>query len=156
MSTGTIAPDTEPILQTVRIIDAPRRRVFEAFSEEEHITQWWGPRGFSNRDTQWNFKVGGQWIFTMHHDEHGDFPNVVTFTEIVEDELIAFDHGEDLNSVLFKSRIAFEDEGDKTRLTMTMTFPSYEIRDQLIEDVGALEGQKETFDKLEEFLSKGK
>jgi len=154
MTTATIASQTEPTIETVRIVNAPRQLVFEAFSEEKYITQWWGPNGFSNRDTRWDFKPGGKWIFTMHHNELGDFPNVITFTEIIEDELICFDHGDNENPKQFTSRIDFEDEGKITRLTMKITFPTIADRDKVIEEVSAIRGQKETFDKLETFLAK--
>lgn len=32
---------------TTRLIDAPRERIFEAFSDPDHLTRWWGPKGFS-------------------------------------------------------------------------------------------------------------
>lgn len=149
----TITPSDRPTIETERIFDAPRSLVYAAFTTLETIGQWWGPRGFTCRDNDWDFRVGGHWKFTMHHDERGDFPNIITYTEIVENELIAFDHGEDeIDPVHFTSRIVFSDEGEKTRLRMTMTFPSISERDEVLKTYGALEGQKETFDRLDEFL----
>lgn len=156
VSLGTTAPEDEAIIKTERLFDAPRARVFEAFANEEQISQWWGPRGFSVRDSKFDFRVGGSWVFTFHHDEHGDFPNVLTYTQIVEDEYLAFDHGSPQDPQMHISSVQFEDDGDKTKITMVMRFKSFEEREQIIASYSAVQGQKETFDRLEELLAKGK
>jgi len=51
-------------------------------------------------------------------------------------------------------KLMMHDLGGKTRLTMRMGFPSAEARDEVIEAYGAIEGGKQTLDRLEEFLAK--
>lgn len=149
----TTAPADQPVITTVRIFDAPRSIVFDAFSREENITQWWGPNGFSCLDNKYDFREGGSWSFVMHHDQYGDYPNLITYKKIIVNERIEFDHGDLENPHQHPSEIIFEDEGEKTRLTMIMHFPDLATRDETVERVGAIQGQKETFDKLETYLA---
>ena len=36
-----------PIKELVieRVFDAPRERVFDVFTQPEHVQKWWGPKG---------------------------------------------------------------------------------------------------------------
>ena len=50
---------TEPadrVLKIERVFDAPRDLVFKAWTEPEHMSRWWGPRGF--KSTVLNQRVG--------------------------------------------------------------------------------------------------
>src|SRR5947207_1650819 len=53
-------------LVTTRVLDAPRERVFTAFSEAQHLMQWWGPDGFTNTFHEFDLRAGGPWRYTMH------------------------------------------------------------------------------------------
>ena len=44
-SNGTITAGREIVIS--RVIDAPRELVFDAFTDREHIAEWWGPNGFT-------------------------------------------------------------------------------------------------------------
>ncbi len=35
-----------------RLIAAPRELVFAAFKDRDHISQWWGPNGFTTTTTE--------------------------------------------------------------------------------------------------------
>ena len=59
-----------------RIISAPRELVFEAFTEVRHLSQWWGPHGFSTTTRAFEFRVGGEWDFVMHGPDGTDLPGV--------------------------------------------------------------------------------
>ena len=50
-----------------RRIDAPRELVFEAFTEVRHLSQWWGPEGFTTTTRSFEFCVGGEWVFVPGH-----------------------------------------------------------------------------------------
>ena len=42
-----------------RVVDAPRELVFEAFTEVRHLSQWWGPDGFTTTTRSFEFREGG-------------------------------------------------------------------------------------------------
>ncbi|NIK54450.1 SRPBCC family protein [Kribbella shirazensis] len=143
-----------------RVIDAPRELVFEVFSEVRHLSQWWGPEGFTTTTRAFEFRVGGEWDFVLHGPDGTDYQEWITWTEIVPPERIALLHGEfrdDPNA--FESVLTFEPDGAKTRITMRTVFSTKELRDEAVEKYGAIEGGRQTLAKLAayvaEFLGNG-
>jgi uncharacterized protein YndB with AHSA1/START domain len=56
---ATTTPSDEPIITMVRIFDAPRELVFRAWTDPEHLAQWWGPHGFTNPVCEVDLRPGG-------------------------------------------------------------------------------------------------
>lgn len=77
---------------TSRLIDAPRERVFRAFSDPVHLAQWWGPAGFSNTFHEFDLRPGGAWRFVMHGPDGADYPNESVFVEVVPPERVVVEH----------------------------------------------------------------
>ena len=137
-------------IAATRTFDAPRDLVWKVWTDPEHIGKWWGPIGFTTTTKVFEFKPGGQWLFTMHGPDGTDYRNDVRYTTIVEPELIEYDHGP---TPIFHVSITFDEEGkDKTRLAWQMLFPTKEERDRTVEKFGAIEGLKQTIGRLEEYL----
>jgi uncharacterized protein YndB with AHSA1/START domain len=53
------------IVQT-RLISAPRKLAFEAWTKPEHLTRWWGPDGYTTTILSMDFREGGLLRFIMH------------------------------------------------------------------------------------------
>ncbi|WP_073064991.1 SRPBCC family protein [Fodinibius roseus] len=144
-------------IRLTREFDAPRELVFDAFTAPEKIGQWWGPEGFTTTTREMNFKVGGDWIFTMHGPDGTDYPNHIVYTEIIEPERIIYDHygheDEEGDPPHFKTTIVFEDLGERTKINMRMLFPTVEKREEAAE-FGAVEGGKQTLGRLAQYLEK--
>jgi uncharacterized protein YndB with AHSA1/START domain len=143
-----------PTVEIERVFDAPRARVFEAFTQQKHLERWYGPDGFSIDTTKFDFATGGEWVFTMKSAERGEFPSRLVWDEIVEDELLRF-HYESLDEsdpADFGTSVSFRDEDGKTVVHFVMLFGSRETRDETVERAGALEGLTQTMNKLEKFL----
>lgn len=137
-----------------RLFDAPRSLVYEAWTDPVHLARWFGPNGFSITTHAFDFRVGGVWRFTMHGPDGRDYPNRVTYDEIVPAERIAYHHDDDGSGpVEFRTIVTFADEGGKTRLTMHATFPTAEERARLIREVGADKGMLETLSRLGDHLA---
>ena len=77
---------------TTRVIDAPRERVFEAFSDPARLARWWGPAGFSSTFHEFDFRPGGRWRFILHGPNGANYPNESVFVEMVKPERLVFDH----------------------------------------------------------------
>ncbi len=135
-----------------RVVDAPQSLVWQAFSQPEHLAQWWGPEGFTNTFEKFEFREGGEWIFMMHGPDGKDWPNHITFTEIEPESVIAYYHGSPETGPLFKAKITIEPQGDKTMVTLRMSFDTKAARDQKIRDVGAVKGGMQTLGKLVEHV----
>ena len=136
-----------------RTIDAPPDLVFAAFPEVRHLSQWWGPRGFSTTTRSFEFRVGGEWDFVMHGPDGTDYQEWITWTEITPPERIALRHGEapdDPNA--FESVLTFAAAGAATRLEMRTVFPTKELRDEAVEKYHAVEGGLQTLDNLAAYV----
>ena len=71
-----------------RIFNAPINLVWQAWTQPEHITQWWGPKGMKTRVLEHDFSVGGVWKFAMAMPDGNDFISNGTYLEIVEPTLL--------------------------------------------------------------------
>jgi len=139
-----------------RLINAPRALVFEAFTEVRHLSQWWGPEGFTTSTRAFEFRVGGAWDFVMHGPDGTDYQDWITWTLIVPAERIEMLHGEfrdDPNA--FESVITFADEGSATRIHMRTLFPTKELRDEAVEKFHAIEGGRQTLGSLDAYVTQG-
>ncbi len=136
-----------------RLIDAPRERVFDAWTNPDALNEWWGPQGFTTSTTSAAIRPGGVWQFVMHSPDGTDYPNRITFEEIARPERITYFHGEDEGKPRdFHTTVSFDDVAGRTRLTMRSVFATAEMRRQALEEYGALQGGHSTIDSLSEFV----
>ena len=142
----TIETD-ETSLTIRRTFDAPRERVFEAFTDPEQVDRWWGPDGFSTTTDGMDVRPGGTWRFVMVGPEGEEYPNLIAYDEVEEPERLVYTHGSPDEPEQFRVTVIFEDGGDETELTMEMRFPSAEGLDEAVE-FGATEGAEQTLGKL--------
>ena len=108
-------------LTTTRVLNAPRERVFRAFSEAEHLAQWWGPQGFTNTFQEFDLRAGAPWRYVMHGPNGADYPNESVVVEVVKPERIVLEH---VSGPRFRLTITLAPEAGKTRITWRMLFPS--------------------------------
>ncbi len=151
-SAQSATADREIII--ARTINAPRELVFEAFTEVRHLSQWWGPEGFSTSTRSFEFRVGGEWDFVMHGPDGTDYSEWITWTEIIPPERIALVHGEsrgDPNA--FESVLTFTPEDNATRIEMRTLFPTKEVHDEAVEKYHAVEGGQQTLNNLAEYVT---
>lgn len=144
--------DREIVLS--RVIDAPRELVFEAFTQVRHLSQWWGPDGFTTTTRAFEFRDGGEWDFVMHGPDGTDYSEWIRWLQIVPPQRITLLHGEspdDPNA--FESVLAFEPDGAATRLEMRTLFPTKQLRDEAVEKYHAIEGGQQTLSNLAAYVS---
>jgi uncharacterized protein YndB with AHSA1/START domain len=146
--------DPRSIIGT-RVFDAPRELVFSAWTDPKHLSQWWGPNGFTTTTSAFDMRPGGVWRFVMHGPDGRDYDNRITFDEVVRPERLVYHHGgsDDGEPVQFKTTVTFEDLGGKTRLTWRGDFPSAAERDRVIKEYGAAEGLVQTMARLEAYVA---
>ena len=77
---------------TSREIPASKETIFAAFKNPEILAKWWGPAGFTNTFSQFEFRKGGKWVFVMHGPDGKNYPNESVFEEIIQDEKIVIRH----------------------------------------------------------------
>jgi len=157
-ATGRAAPaepaiaDREIVIS--RAISAPRELLFEAFTQVRHLSQWWGPEGFTTSTRAFEFRVGGEWDFVMHGPDGTDYQEWISWTEIAPPGRIALLHGEfrdDPNA--FESVLTFAPDGAATRIEMRTVFPTKELRDEAVEKYHAIEGGQQTLSNLAAYVT---
>src|SRR5580692_4152325 len=121
-------------IQMTRLFNAPRHLVFEAMTKPEHVKQWWGRlgEGYSVPVCEIDLRPGGAWRFVNRHPKgeaafHGEYREITPPSRIVFTEI--FEQFPDSVSVVTAE---FSEEGDKTRLTTTVSYPSQEVRDMVM------------------------
>jgi uncharacterized protein YndB with AHSA1/START domain len=150
-----LATDERSIVSS-RYFAAPRELVYAAFADPKHVIHWWGPRGFTTTILEMDLRAGGKWRMIMHGPDGTNYPNEMTFTEVVPMERIRlnlFGGREGAVPITLKQIITWEDEGGGTRLTFRVEFNSRDARDTNVREYGAVQGMRQLFDKLTEFLA---
>lgn len=138
---------------TTRVIDGPRHLVFRAWKEARHLARWFGPRGFTTTTNAFEFRPGGVWEFEMHGPDGTAYPNRIEWLEIVPPERITFRQGGHENDPdAFESTVTFADRAGRTEITLRALLNSKAQRDYLAEHYRAVEGGRETLERLEEYV----
>lgn len=141
-----------------RVFDAPRDLVWNVWTDPKQIVRWWGPRGFTLTIREMDVRPGGVWKHTMHGPDGTDYPTESVFLEVVKPERIVYSMtGGKRGEPGHQSEVTwtFEAQGDRTRLTLRMLFPSAEICEQVARTYGVMEGGIQTLERLGEHLAGG-
>lgn len=131
-----------------RVYDAAPDLVFEAWTNDEHLSKWWGPRGFTSTFQEFDMKPGGTWQFIMHGPDGVDFPNTNVIVEVVKPERIVMKH------TVFPHYLAtatFEELDGKTKLTYRTVFEETAAVFDKVKTY-AVPGAEQMMDRLEEHL----
>jgi uncharacterized protein YndB with AHSA1/START domain len=124
-----------------RTFNAPLSLVWAAWTDVEHIKNWWGPKGFTNPVCNWNPETGSKIYIEMKAPDGVLYPMDGEFSEIKLHEKIVFSAGalDKSGKRLFdiQNTIHFMEEGDKTKLTL-----HFEISNITAEGAPYLKGQE--------------
>jgi uncharacterized protein YndB with AHSA1/START domain len=139
-------------LSLKRTFNAPVKLVWEAWTQPEHIVNWWGPKGMKVKVVEHDFRVGGQWKYTMAMPDGSEFISDGIYSAIVEFQKI-------FSSANFKPMTSgveiqalFEENGDKTNFIFNVVHPTEEYCKQQ-EKMGFYNGWSSAFERLETFVS---
>jgi uncharacterized protein YndB with AHSA1/START domain len=148
-STPLAASEQEVVIR--RVFDAPRERVFKAWTDPDEVAAWYGPEHFDTprERIRIDLRVGGRYELTMvRRDGNGEFSIGYDIVELIEPELLVLrsdpmpEMGMAQPTV---TRVELHDHGAKTRMTLTdgpyATGAGY-----------AEAGWKASFDKLAAFV----
>ena len=146
----TTPSDTDIVM--TRVFDAPRHLVFEALTRPEHVRRWWGilDDKHSVPVCEIDLRVGGAWRFVGRGPD-GDIPAFYgEYREITPPERLVntefFEPFPDAGSLV---TTVLTEEGGKTRLTVTASYPSKEVRDMVLQ-TGMEHGAAISYDRLED------
>ncbi len=142
---------TETSLQLKRIFNAPREKVFKAWTNSKQMKQWIIPQdGFSVPNVEVDFRVGGNYRIEMLSPEGVCHTAVGKYREIVAPEKLVFswfwenrpEEGETLVTV------EFYEQGNSTEVVLTHElFQNETVRDDHVT------GWSGALNQLAKFLS---
>ncbi|MEF2547770.1 SRPBCC family protein [Aurantimonas sp. E1-2-R+4] len=141
-------------LVLTRLIDAPRDKVYRAWTESELLTRWFAPKPWTTPRAELDVRPGGSSLVTMRSPEGKDYPNPGVYLEVVKNERLVFTDAYTSAWVpsdkpFMTVTLTFEDEDGKTRYTATARHWSAADR-KAHEEMGFHEGWGQCAQQLEE------
>ncbi len=135
-------------LLITRVFDAPRHLVYQAWTQPEHMKQWWGPKGYTTPTCEMDVRPGGALRLCMRSPEGHDTWVRGVYREVVEPERLVFtaiDNADPSSETVMT--ITFADQQGKTLVTVHQTFAKPEFAR------GAKEGWTSSLERLAGYLS---
>jgi uncharacterized protein YndB with AHSA1/START domain len=139
-------------IAATRVFDAPRRLVFEAYTNPEHIPHWMlGPEGWTMPVCEVDLRPGGAWHFVWRRGDgdemamRGLYKEVVPPEKVVSTESWGGEWPETINT------LTLTEENGRTTMTSTALYPSKEARDAALK-TGMKDGMTQSFNRLAEYL----
>jgi len=135
-----------------KVINAPVKLVWEAWTNSEHLVQWWAPKGMKIQVAEHNFKVGGKWKYSMPMPDgnlfisEGEYLEIEPFKKIVTTaDFKPMTEGVELH-------VLFEEDGDKTNFTFSVVHATEEYCKQQ-EKMGFYNGWGSAFERMEALIN---
>jgi uncharacterized protein YndB with AHSA1/START domain len=151
--TVTLPGDCE--VRMTRSIDAPRERVYEAYTRPDLLKRWLGPEGFEFAICDNDVTAGGRyrwlWRNAQGHElgMRGEYLKIVRPKEIVRSEI--FEQSSNLIETIGRLRLTEQD--GRTLAITDVLFPTRESRDAALA-AGMDRGVAASFDRLELVLAR--
>jgi uncharacterized protein YndB with AHSA1/START domain len=73
-----------------RIFDAPRERVWKAWTDPGELKKWWGPRGFKTHSCKVDLRPGGMFLYGMTAPDGSDMWGKFMYREITAPKKLVF------------------------------------------------------------------
>jgi len=114
------AADRELVL--TRLIDAPREKLFRAWTEPDLLKQWFAPLPYTTPFAELDVRPGGKSLVIMRSPDGQELPCPGVYLEVVQNErIVATDAYTEAwlpsEKPFMTTIITFEPEGGKTRYT---------------------------------------
>lgn len=161
----TVATKT---LRIVRVFNAPREKVWKAWTEPEHLKKWWGPKDFTAPHIKQDLRTGGKYLYCMRGPAGSEWDKDMWSGGIYEEvipmeKIVATDHFSDAEGNWVSPKefgmpgewpdeemritVTFEDAGEgKTKVTLVHEGHPADMADM------AEGGWNESLDKFEAIL----
>lgn len=151
---GTIA---ERELVLTRFIDAPREKLYRAWTDPDLLAQWFAPQPWTTSKVEMDVRPGGTTLIVMRSPEGDEYPNRGVYLEVVENECIvttdAYTMAWEPSEKPFMTLIlTFEEEGRGTRYTARALHWTVADREEH-EAMGFREGWGQCADQLESLVA---
>jgi uncharacterized protein YndB with AHSA1/START domain len=156
-SSKTAFPRDRELVLT-RLIDAPREKLFRAWTEPKLVKQWFAPLPWTTSAAEIDLRPGGASLIVMRDPDGNEFPNPGIYLEVVKNERLVFTDAftrawEPSEKPFMTAIVTFEDEGGKTRYTARVRHWTVADR-EAHEKMGFHEGWGQCADQLAALVAK--
>lgn len=148
---------TTKTVNITREFDAVPSLVWDAFTKQEILDQWWAPKPWSSKTKVMDFKVGGRRFYAMvSPDGQEQAWSVQKYTSITPITNFKFmsafaDKDENLNLPGSDWDLTFSEHNGKTKVAISIYNESLERMEKMIE-MGFKEGFTMTLNSLDQLL----
>ena len=154
--TATIETDRDLVL--TRLIDAPRAKVYAAWTQPELLKQWFAPLPYTTPFAEMDVRAGGANSITMRGPDGVDMPNHGVYLEVVPNERLVFtdafvDAWTPAEKPFMTVILTFEEEAGKTRYTARVRHWTVADR-EAHEAMGFHQGWGQCADQLEALVAR--
>jgi uncharacterized protein YndB with AHSA1/START domain len=152
---ATVTTPAEREIRIERVFDAPRDRVFAAYTDSALIPEWYGPRGMTTTVDTMDVRAGGSWRFVMRDADGRESGFRGTYREVTPPErIVQTFEWEGMPGHVSVETATFEAlAGDRTKVTTVSIFHTTEERDGMLAS-GMEGGLNETYERLDEVLAR--
>lgn len=156
-------------VEITHTFNAPRKLVFQAFTESEHLKQWWGPKGWTFNVLKSDFRSGGVFHYSQKPADGNDMWVKFVYNEIIapvnivytsffsdgEDNMLRAPFNENWPLEILNTMRFHEDKG-KTTLT-AIIMPAVSATEEELKTFEESrnmvhEGFSGTFNQLDDYL----
>src|SRR5688572_17886128 len=133
----------------MRDFDASREQLWDAWTQNDQIEQWFGPEGFSTRVEKNEVRIGGETRYVMIGPDGKEYPSKGTFRDVVPGRRIVTtdEFGEGIDEVIPNADLpqgmiatyTFADRDDGSSLEIQIDHPTAEDK-RKHEEMGVVAG----------------
>ena len=140
-----------------RVFDAPRERVWQAWTEPEHMKKWWGPKGFTVTHLKMDLRPGGMTHYCLRGPDGGERWGRAVYREVRKPERLVWVNsfsdpkggltrhpGHESWPLEMLTTATLEAQGQRTRLTI-----------QWLPLEGSSDAERKTFDEGRKSMNQG-
>jgi uncharacterized protein YndB with AHSA1/START domain len=151
------APAEDRDLILTRIIDAPREKLYRAWTEPELLKQWFAPLPFTTPVAELDVRAGGANFIVMRGPDGVEMPNRGVYLEVVPNERLVFTNAyskawEPSEKPFMTVILTFEEMGGKTKYTALVRHWTVADR-EAHEQMGFHRGWGQCADQLEALVA---
>jgi uncharacterized protein YndB with AHSA1/START domain len=133
-----------------RTFDAPREKVWQAYTDPALVPRWWGPNESSTRVVEMDVRPGGKWRYVSSAPHRDDVTFFGEYLEVTPPERIRWTFMFDVDGLGPQGgpeTHTFEDLGGRTKVSSRGHFGSAEAIEGSLAS-GMVKGALETWDRL--------
>jgi uncharacterized protein YndB with AHSA1/START domain len=150
-ATTITTPSDREVVMT-RVVDAPRRLVFAAWTNPEHLQHWMGPNGWTMSVCQIDLRPGGAYRFVWRGPDGTQLGIAGVYREVTPPERVVSTESWDGDWPETLNTLTFTEEHGKTTITNRVLYPSKEARDAALQ-TRMTDGAAEGLERLAEYVS---